>query len=116
MQIKLCIERGFQRLKGNMTTFLSTIFGNVTISLILGSVFYNLKEDTSTFYSRGALLFFAILMNAFSSALEVSILFPSGLYPPTNKARFIRFTLSVLSSKSTLNMPSIIPSPRLSPL
>lgn len=77
MQIKLCIERGFQRLKGDMTTFFSTIFGNVTTSLILGSVFYNLKQDTSTFYSRGALLFFAILMNAFSSALEVGILFPS---------------------------------------
>jgi hypothetical protein len=40
--------------------------------LIIGSVFYQLPEDTSSFYSRGALLFFAVLLNAFSSALEVS--------------------------------------------
>jgi len=116
MQIKLCIERGFQRLKGDMTTFFSTIFGNVTTSLILGSVFYNLKQDTSTFYSRGALLFFAILMNAFRSPLEVCILFLPGSYSPTNKIRFIRSTFNVLSSKNTLNMHSITPSQRLSPL
>ena len=38
----------------------------------LGSVFYNLSDNTGSFFSRGALLFFAILMNTFSSALEVS--------------------------------------------
>lgn len=41
------------------------------MALIIGSVFYNLRDDTSSFYSRGALLFFAVLLNAFSSALEV---------------------------------------------
>jgi hypothetical protein len=30
-----------------------------------------LPFNTGSFYSRGALLFFAILLNAFSSALEV---------------------------------------------
>ncbi|PWW80121.1 putative ABC transporter [Tuber magnatum] len=75
MQIKLCIERGFQRLKGDMTNFFSTVFGNFALSLVLGSVFHNLKEDTSSFYSRGALLFFGILMNAFSSALEILTLY-----------------------------------------
>ncbi|CUS08270.1 unnamed protein product [Tuber aestivum] len=75
MQIKLCIERGFQRLRGDMTNFFSTVLGNFALALILGSVFYNLKEDTSSFYSRGALLFFGILMNAFSSALEIFTLY-----------------------------------------
>jgi ATP-binding cassette, subfamily G (WHITE), member 2, PDR len=36
-----------------------------------GSVFYNLEDSTVSFYSRGVLLFFAILLNAFASALEV---------------------------------------------
>ncbi|CAZ84640.1 unnamed protein product [Tuber melanosporum] len=75
MQIKLCIERGFQRLKGDMSNFFSTVFGNLIMALILGSVFYNLKEDTSSFYSRGALLFFGVLMNAFSSSLEILTLY-----------------------------------------
>jgi ATP-binding cassette subfamily G (WHITE) protein 2 (PDR) len=38
-------------------------------------VFYDLPKDTSSFFSRGALLFFAILLNAFSSALEILTLY-----------------------------------------
>jgi hypothetical protein len=32
-------------------------------------------QDTSSFYARGSLLFFAILLNAFSSALEILTLY-----------------------------------------
>lgn len=41
------------------------------MTLIISSVFYNLKDSTSSFFSRGALLFYAVLINAFASALEV---------------------------------------------
>ena len=71
MQVKLCVERGFERLRGDMSLSLSSLIGNSIMALIIGSVFFNLKDDTGSFYSRGALLFFAILLNAFSSALEV---------------------------------------------
>lgn len=72
MQIKLCMERGFQRLRGDMSLMLSGMIGNFVTAIIIGSVFYNLPSSTGSFYSRGALLFFAILLNAFSSFLEVS--------------------------------------------
>ncbi len=42
------------------------------MALVIGSVFYNLEDNTGSLYSRGALLFFGILMAAFQSALEVS--------------------------------------------
>ena len=71
MQAKLCTMRGFQRLRGDASIALSGIIGNCVMALIIGSVFYNLPATTSSFYSRGALLFFAILLNAFSSVLEV---------------------------------------------
>lgn len=70
--MNLCLVRGFQRLKGDASLTTTAIFGNFFISLILGSVFYNMPADTSSFYSRGVLLFYAVLMSAFSSALEVS--------------------------------------------
>lgn len=48
------------------------------MALIIGSVFYNLEDNTGSFYSRGALIFFAVLLNGFSTALEVcSIIFGS---------------------------------------
>ena len=71
MQIRLCMTRGFQRLRGDMSLALSGLIGNFVMALIIGSVFYNLSFSTASFYSRGALLFFAILLNAFSSSLEV---------------------------------------------
>jgi hypothetical protein len=75
MQIRLCITRGFQRLLGNKAFFLITVLGNLVISLVLGSVFYDLPSDTSSITSRGTLIYFAILFNALNSALEVR-LFP----------------------------------------
>ena len=47
-----------------------TIFNSI-MALVIGSVFYNLPNETGALYSRGALLFFAILLAAFASALEV---------------------------------------------
>ncbi|KAF8459891.1 putative ABC transporter [Kalaharituber pfeilii] len=70
-QIALCVDRGFKRLKSDMTLMLTGAIGNGAMAMIIGSVFYNLPSDTSSFFSRGALLFFAVLLNAFSSALEI---------------------------------------------
>ncbi|CAI7675725.1 unnamed protein product [Penicillium discolor] len=74
-QISLCVTRGFQRLRGDYSLTSSALIGNFIMSLIIGSVFVNLPKDTSSFYSRGALLFFAVLLNAFSSALEILTLY-----------------------------------------
>lgn len=54
-----------------MSLAVSALIGNFFMSLIIGSVFYNLPADTSSFFSRGILLFYAVLLSAFASALEV---------------------------------------------
>ncbi|KAI2627660.1 ABC-2 type transporter-domain-containing protein [Hypoxylon sp. NC1633] len=74
-QIQLCLWRGLQRLKGDPSLTIGALIGNFGMSLIIGSVFYNLQPNTSSFFQRGALLFFACLMNAFSSALEILTLY-----------------------------------------
>lgn len=74
-QIKLCLERGFQRLKADPSLTLTQLFGNFIMSLIVSSVFFNMPFATSSFYQRGSLLFFAILLNAFGSALEILTLY-----------------------------------------
>lgn len=71
-QIRLCIWRGWLRLKGDPAITIGAIIGNFITALIIGSVFYNLQPTTASFYQRGALIFFACLLNAFASALEVS--------------------------------------------
>src|SRR5438067_1312245 len=75
MQIKLCMHRGFARLRGDLSLFFTSILGNTIMALVISSVFFNLPHDTGSFFSRGALLFFAILLNGFASALEILTLY-----------------------------------------
>lgn len=71
-QVQLCLWRGWRRLVGDPSLTLGALIGNTIMALIIGSVFYNLGDTSSSFFQRGALLFFATLMNAFASSLEVS--------------------------------------------
>ncbi|KAI0430546.1 ABC-2 type transporter-domain-containing protein [Xylaria sp. FL1042] len=74
-QIRLCLWRGWLRLKGDPSITLGSLIGNFIMSLIVGSVYYNLQPTTASFYQRGALIFFACLLNAFASALEILTLY-----------------------------------------
>lgn len=78
MQVKLCLSRGLQRLRGDMTFFTITVAANLVIALALGSIYYNLAPTAETLNSKCILLYFAILFNALSCALEVGRI-PSGL-------------------------------------
>jgi hypothetical protein len=42
-QIKLCLKRGFWRLKADPSLTFFQLFGNSAMALILGSVFYNMR-------------------------------------------------------------------------
>ncbi|KAI0469153.1 ABC-2 type transporter-domain-containing protein [Xylaria cf. heliscus] len=74
-QIQLCLWRGWLRLKGDPSITVGALIGNFITALIVGSVFYNLQPTTSSFYQRGSLIFFACLLNAFASALEILTLY-----------------------------------------
>ncbi|KAM0323344.1 hypothetical protein ACHAQA_008937 [Verticillium albo-atrum] len=70
-QIQLTLWRGWRRLLADPYFTIAQLMFNLIMALILGSLFYNLKEDTSSFYYRGGIIFFALLLNAFASQLEV---------------------------------------------
>ncbi|TEA10397.1 ZEB2-regulated ABC transporter 1 [Colletotrichum sidae] len=70
-QVRLCLWRGFKLLRGSPGLTLFALIANSSTALITSSLFYNLPETTTSFYSRSAVLFVAILANAFSSALEI---------------------------------------------
>jgi len=74
-QIMLCLDRGFQRLISDPTLTFTQLFGNLIMALIVASVFYNQQQTTNSFFSRGALIFFTILLNGFGSALEILTLY-----------------------------------------
>ena len=74
-QIKLCLWRGFKRLSADPSLTVTQFVANAVNALVVGSLFYNLPYDTSSVQARGALLFFAVLLNGFGSALEILMLY-----------------------------------------
>ncbi|PMD28823.1 hypothetical protein L207DRAFT_266106 [Hyaloscypha variabilis F] len=74
-QVELCLWRAYRRLIGDPSVTVGQLVANIVMGLIITSVFYNLKLTTASFFQRSALLFFGVLMNAFSSALEILTLY-----------------------------------------
>lgn len=71
MQARLCLWRGLLRLQGDMSMTIASVIGNSVLGVIISTVFLDLPNNTDSFFQRGALLFFAILLNAFASSLEI---------------------------------------------
>ena len=74
-QVRLCIRRGYKRLKADPAEVITVSVGNMILSFIVSSLFYNLGSDTNSFYGRAVVLFVAILFNAFASMLEIFSLY-----------------------------------------
>jgi ABC-type multidrug transport system ATPase subunit len=75
MQIKLNTVRAYQRLWNDAASTVSTIVSNIIMALIIGSVFYDSPNTTSGFASKGATLFFAVLLNALTAMSEINSLY-----------------------------------------
>ncbi|RSL42235.1 hypothetical protein CEP54_015550 [Fusarium duplospermum] len=74
-QIRLCLWRSWKRLVADPQDTVSQLIFNLVMGFVLGSMFYELAPDTSSFYYRGGLIFFAMLFNALASELEVLTLY-----------------------------------------
>lgn len=80
-QVQLTVWRAWRRLLADPGFTIAQLLFNLILALVLGSMFYDLKEDSSSFYYRGALIFFSLILNAFASQLEVSTLTQSQRRP-----------------------------------
>ncbi|KZZ87543.1 ABC-2 type transporter [Moelleriella libera RCEF 2490] len=70
-QVSLAFWRAWRRLLADPAFTIASLLFNLIMALILGSMFYNLPNNSSSFYYRGGLIFFSLLFNAFASQLEV---------------------------------------------
>ncbi|KAJ5780775.1 hypothetical protein N7457_005935 [Penicillium paradoxum] len=75
MQIKLNTVRAYQRLWNDAASTISVVVTNIIMALIIGSVFYGTADATSGFQSKGATLFFAVLLNALTAMAEINNLY-----------------------------------------
>ncbi|KAI1981745.1 GTPase-activating protein [Ophidiomyces ophidiicola] len=72
MQLKLCMVRAYQRMWGEKASTVAAIISHVVMSLIIGSIFFGTPDTTSSFFAKGSILFFAILLNGLMSITEIN--------------------------------------------
>lgn len=73
-QVRVLLVRGVQRMHQDMPAVIGNLVGNTILSLILGSVFYNLAGNTGSFTGRAVLIFFAVILNSNLGAFEGMLL------------------------------------------
>ncbi|KAM0257790.1 hypothetical protein ACHAPA_011586 [Fusarium lateritium] len=75
MQIRLTTKRAYQRIWNDLSATATSVGSNVIMALIIGSVYYGTGDATASFYSKGAVLFMGILMNALAAISEINNLY-----------------------------------------
>ncbi|OJJ07476.1 hypothetical protein ASPVEDRAFT_88724 [Aspergillus versicolor CBS 583.65] len=104
-QIGLCLWRAYRRFAGDPSLTVGMLVGNIVMGLIVSSIYYNLNLTTGSFFQRSALLFFAVLMNAFSSALEILTLYAQrGIVEKHDRYAFYHPSAEAVSS-ALMDMP-----------
>ncbi|KAG6850300.1 hypothetical protein H0H93_015242 [Arthromyces matolae] len=75
MQARAVMLRRIQIIRGNPSTLGMHALSSLSAALIVGSVFYNSPESTSAYFSRGGVLFFAVLFAALTTLAEIPSLY-----------------------------------------
>ena len=73
MQVRLAVKRRALVALGDFGSHLTVVLAALFQALIIGSVYYNMQDNTDGFFSRGGVLFFSLLYNSFTAMSEISM-------------------------------------------
>ncbi|KAK4865212.1 hypothetical protein LT330_001835 [Penicillium expansum] len=74
-QIRLCLWRGMLQTKTEISVPISMLTISAVEILIVSSLYYNMPNDTSSFFLRGSFIFIMVLLNTFTTLLEIMTLY-----------------------------------------
>ncbi|KAF6764440.1 ABC-2 type transporter-domain-containing protein [Ephemerocybe angulata] len=74
-QVSAVMKRKVQIIRGNMLATGLNLFSFIFQAIIIGTVFLKMPEETSAYFSRGGVLFFALLFSALATMAEIPALF-----------------------------------------
>lgn len=75
MQVRAVMVRRVQIIKGDVVSQVVQLVVQIFQAIVMGTVFYNLPDATSGYFSRGGILFFALFFGAMSAMAEIPALF-----------------------------------------
>jgi ABC-type multidrug transport system permease subunit len=75
LQIRLCLTRAFQRTRNDLPSIIATAIVQIVVAAIIGSLFFNIPDNSTGLSQRATVLFLAVLTNALIAMLEINVLF-----------------------------------------
>ncbi|GJE86387.1 pleiotropic drug resistance ABC transporter [Phanerochaete sordida] len=75
MQVRALMRRRVLIWKGDQLTIGMNVGSYITQAILTGTIFYGMDPSTKDFFSRGGVLFFAILFSALATMSEIPALF-----------------------------------------
>ncbi|CAK9439978.1 uncharacterized protein LODBEIA_P40780 [Lodderomyces beijingensis] len=76
-QLKLCGIRSVQRIMGDKAYTITLMGAGICQAFVAGSLYYNTPDDVSGAFSRGGVVFFAVLFMSLMGLAEISASFAS---------------------------------------
>ncbi|KAF9817918.1 hypothetical protein IEO21_03112 [Rhodonia placenta] len=74
-QVKTLMVRRVQIMRGNMTAVFIELASFIILALIVGTIYLRMRMNTSTFFSRASVIFFAYVWSGLSTMAEIPTLF-----------------------------------------
>ncbi|OQD87237.1 hypothetical protein PENANT_c006G05357 [Penicillium antarcticum] len=75
MQLRLCLVRAHRRSLNDRAGIIATAVVQVVISVLIGSLFYNIPDTSAGLSQRASVIFLAVLTNNLIALLEINILY-----------------------------------------
>lgn len=74
-QVMLCAKREVWQLRGHYLPFLTRLICNISCAFLMGSMFYNMPNDTDGVYSRGGFSFYSTALVSWFQIAELEAAF-----------------------------------------
>ncbi|CAI5760584.1 unnamed protein product [Candida verbasci] len=74
-QLKLCALRSYQRIIGDSAYTITLMAAGISQAFVAGSLYYNTPNDVTGAFSRGGVIFFAVLFMSLMGLAEISASF-----------------------------------------
>ena len=75
MMIALCSKRAYHRIMNDKISTVTTVIGQILMAIVVGTVYLGHGNHTGSFFHKGAICFFAIILNGLIALSEVNKLF-----------------------------------------
>ncbi|KFA53886.1 hypothetical protein S40293_08246 [Stachybotrys chartarum IBT 40293] len=107
-QAVLCTQRQYWQLLGHKTPFFTKIICVVVCAFLLGSMFYDMSDDTAGVYSRGGFCFYSAAILAWFQLAELEAAFFDRAVVSRQKGYAMTRPSAVVLGKVILDVPQIL--------